>query len=163
MSDIVKDISAKEFNTSVKVCWSKRANVFRFTTENQNIQKEFWNKTQMQLSSLKSKKTAEKKVSEDIWNYKIKGVNKDFNSQISISSENKNLNVIDHSESVKIWNEIPNLFQKADILSSNFSNIIPSQDLARISEMLSQSIKIIKSWKNTWKFVKKNIDVWIQR
>ena len=66
MSDIVKDISAKEFNTSVKVCWSKRANVFRFTTENQNIQKEFWNKTQMQLSSLKSKKTAEKKVSEDI-------------------------------------------------------------------------------------------------
>ena len=117
----------------------------------------------MQLSSLKSKKTAEKKVSEDIWNYKIKGVNKDFKSQIIISSENKNLNVIEHSESVKIWNEIPNLFQKADILSSNFSNIIPSQDLARISEMLSQSIKIIKSWKNTWKFVKKNIDVWIQR
>ena len=163
MSDIVKDISAKEFNTSVKVCWSKRAHVFRFTTENQNIQKEFWNKTQIQLSSLKSKKTAEKKVSEDIWNYKIKGFNKDFYSQISISSENKNLNVIDHSESVKIWNEIPNLLQKADILSSNFSNIIPSQDLARISEMLSQSIKIIKSWKNTWKFVKKNIDVWIQR
>ena len=163
MSDIVKDISAKEFNTSVKVCCSKRADVFRFTTENQNIQKEFWNKTQMQLSSLKSKKTSEKKVSEDIWNYKIKGVNKDFNSQISISSENKNLNVIDHSESVKIWNEIPNSLQKADILSSNISNIIPSQDLARISEMLSQSIKIIKSWKNTWKFVKKNIDVWIQR
>ena len=118
----------------------------------------------MQLSSLKSKKTAEKKVSEDIWNYKIKGVNKDFNSQISISiKKKKNLNVIDHSESVKIWNEIPNSLQKANILSSNISNIIPSQDLARISEMLSQSIKIIKSWKNTWKFVKKNIDVWIQR
>ena len=66
MSDIVKDISTKEFNTSVKVCWSKRANVFRFTTENQNIQKEFWNKTQMQLSSLKSKKTAEKNISEGI-------------------------------------------------------------------------------------------------
>ena len=85
----------------------------------------------MQLSSLKSKKTAEKKVSEDIWNYKIEGFNKDFNSQISKSSENKNLNVIDHSESVKIWNEILNSFQKANILSSNISNIIPSQDLAK--------------------------------
>ena len=104
----------------------------------------------MQLSLLKSKKTAERKVSEDIWNYKIKSFNKDFNSQISISSENKNLNVIDHSKSVKIWNEIPNSFQKSDILS-----IIPSQDLTRISEILSQSIKIIKSWKNTWKIVKK--------
>ena len=66
MSVIAKEILAKEFNTNVKVCWSKRANVFRFTTENQNIQKEFRNKTQMQLSSLKSMKTAEKMVSEDI-------------------------------------------------------------------------------------------------
>ena len=62
MSDIVKDISAKEFNTSVKVCWSKRTNVFRLTTKNQKLQKVFWNKTQKQLSSLKSKKTDEKKV-----------------------------------------------------------------------------------------------------
>ena len=83
MSDIVKDFPTKKLNTSVKGCWRKRANVFKFTTENQNIQKELWNKTQMHFSSLKSKKTAEKKVSEDIWNYKIKGINKDFNSQIS--------------------------------------------------------------------------------
>ena len=163
MSDIVKDISAKEFNTSVNVCWSKRANIFRFTTVNQKLQKKLLNKTQIQISPLKSKKTVKKKVSKDIWSYKIKGFNKDFNSQPSISSENKNLKVIDHSVSDKIWNEMPNSFQKVDILSSNITSIIPSHDLARILEMLSQSIKIIKSWNNTWKFVKKNIDEWIQR
>ena len=64
--DIVKNILAKEFNTSVKVCWNKRADAFRLTSENQKLQKDFFDKTRMQLYSIKSKKSEKKKVSEDI-------------------------------------------------------------------------------------------------
>ena len=62
INNIITDISDKEFNMHVKVWWNKRTDAFKFTPDNYKLQNLIWNKTKMQLSSLKSIKILKQRL-----------------------------------------------------------------------------------------------------
>ena len=147
----------------VKVWWNKRADAFKFTPENYQLQNLIWNKTKMQLSSLKSIKTLETKVGDDISKHKREFINKVSQSYLQINMDKEDSNIINSSKSISALNETSITLPKIDILDDNIVNIIDIQYLTKISKMLRNSIKIIGKWKNSSKFIKKSIDIWIQR
>ena len=147
----------------VKVWWNKRADAFKFTPENYKLQNLIWNKTKMQLSSLKSIKILNTKVGDDISKYKRESINKVFQSYLQINMDKEDSNIINSSKSISALNETSTTLPKIDILDDNIANIIDIQYLTKISKMLRNSIKIIGKWKNTSKFIKKSINIWIQR
>ena len=147
----------------VKVWWNKRADAFKFTSENYQLQNLIWNKTKMQLSSLKSIKILNTKVGDDISKHKSEFINKVSQSYLQINMDKEDSNIINSSKSISALNETSITLPKIDILDDNIANIIDIQYLTKISKMLRNSIKIIGKWKNTSKFIKKSIDIWIQR
>ena len=81
--------------------------------------------------------------------------------QINIDKENSN--IINSSKSISALNEMSITLPKIDILNDNITIIIDTQYWTKISKMQRNSIKIISKWKNISKFIKKSIDIWIQR
>ena len=117
----------------------------------------------MQLSSLKSIKILNTKVGDDISKHKSEFINKVSKSYLQINMDKEDSNIINSSKSISALNETSITLPKIDILDDNIENIIDIQYLTKISKMLRNSIKIIGKWKNTSKFIKKSIDIWIQR
>ena len=147
LNNIIRDISDKEFSMHVKVRWNKRADAFKFTPENYQLQNLIWNKAKIQLSSLKSIKILEPKVGDDISKYKRELINKVSHSYLQINMDKKDSNIINSSKSIRALNETSITLPEIDILDDNILNIIDIQYLANISKMLRNSIKIIGKWK----------------